>query len=225
MKGLRDAVAAAMLLSFAVAGTAHAQDLRTAVNRAAAFDLEETLKRLADDKKPQSKPDCSDGIVYDDGKFERGLAPGLFDDAIAMRFDAKTYPAKLTRVCLNWWRDIFDNEVFFELRIWEADGPNGTPGTLIAAFPNLHASRISPRGSFFSYDVSKANVILTGPVYIGPFWDPIQCLGCYLATDSSPKTPRRPMYYGVGVFDDHPPRTAVTGPSKVLGIRAVVAKP
>jgi len=179
---------------------------------------------------PRPKPDCLDGSKYDDAKFEQGLRPTLFDDNFVQLIEAKSYPAKLQKVCIAWRRTSFWNGIVFDLRIWTTDGPNGGPGTRIDTIRSLTASRIPTRAVFYTYDLSGYNIIIDGPVYIGPFWDPLSYFLVYLATDTSPKTPYRRSFYGVGILDDQPPRFEL-GPGSAIpnfrafGIRATFTTP
>lgn len=182
-------------------------------------------------KKPKPKPDCLDGVKYDDGKIESGLRPVAFEDNFVMLFEAPSYPAKLEKLCIYWTRTSFWNEVWFDVRIWNADGPNGAPGTHVDTIPALHAGSISTKGKFYSYDVSGYGIVIDGPVYIGPFWDPLDYFLVYLGMDKGPKTPRRRGFYNIGILDDHPPQTELgqdsqTVPSyRAFGIRAKFGPP
>jgi hypothetical protein len=184
------------------------------------------------EKKPaQPKPDCLDGVKYDDGKFENGLRSTAFDDNFVMLIEAPFYPAKLEKVCIAWRRTSFWTEIFFDLRIWAADGPDGVPGKLIDVIPVLFAARIPTKAKFYNYDVSGYGIVIDGPVYIGPFWDPLDAFLIYLATDYGPKTPRQRAFHGVGILDDHPPNVEI-GTSidqapkyRAFGIRAKFGPP
>jgi hypothetical protein len=193
-----------------------------------------TLVWAEDDKKPKPpkpKPDCLDGVKYDDGKLESGLRPVSFDDNYVMLFEAPSYPAKLEKVCIAWSRTSFWNEVWFDLRIWAADGPNGGPGTLLDTIPALHASRISRNNKFYTHDIRHFGIVIDGPVYIGPFWDPLQYFLVYLGMDTTFKTPRRRGFTNVGIGDTHAPTnelgsSAQNIPSyRAFGIRAVFGQP
>lgn len=191
-----------------------------------------TAQFLTEDARPpKPKPDCLDGVKYDDGKFENGLRPVAFDDNFVMLIEAASYPAKLEKVCIAWRKTSFWNDIWFDLRIWAADGPNGGPGTLLDTVPALHAGQVPPKAKFYTYDVKSYGIVIDGPVYIGPFWDPLDYFLIYLAMDTGPKTPRRRGFVNVGILDDHPPSTelgssAQTAPTyRAFGIRAKFGPP
>lgn len=164
---------------------------------------------LQDKRKPKPKPDCLDGSYYDDGKFENGLRSSLLNDNFVMLIEAPSYPARLDKVCIAWRRTSFWTTVYFDLRIWKADGPDGAPGTLVDVIPTITAAGVGTKSKFFDYDVSWANVVIDGPVYIGPYWDPVDAFLIYLSADYGPKTPRRRAFHSVGVLDDHPPNVEI----------------
>lgn len=183
-------------------------------------------------KPPKPKPDCLDGTVYDDGKFESGLAPNalLNRDDLVMLFTSPSYPVKLEKLCVAWWRAGFDSGIFFDLHVWAADGPDGAPGTLLETISSLSSGGIKPKAKFYTYDLSAYNLVFDGPVYIGPSWDPLNPFLVYLAMDTSAKTPRQRGFYGVGIFNDHAPNQelGVVGripQYKALAIRAKFGNP
>ena len=119
---------------------------------------------------PKPKPDCLDGAVYDDKKFESGLRPSDFADPgdFVMLMEAPSYPAKLNKVCVAWRRTSFWWTLYFNLRVWAADGPDGGPGTLLAEVGPFAAFKVPTKAKFYSYDLSGAGIVIDGPVFIGP---------------------------------------------------------
>lgn len=182
-------------------------------------------------KPPKPKPDCLDGTYYDDGRFESGLRSSMAEDNFVMLFEAPQYPARVDKVCLSWWRTSFYTSVFFELRVWAADGPDGAPGTLLHAVPVLQASGVGKKPRFYNYELQWANLVVEGPVYVGPFWDPLDAFLIYLAMDAGPGTPRRRGFHGVGLLDDRAPNLELgssiqQAPSyRAMGVRVKFGPP
>jgi hypothetical protein len=89
----------------------------------------------------------------------------------------------------------------------------------------LYSQRIPRRAKFYTYDLSSYGIVIDGPVYLGPFWNPAQYFLVYLGVDTSPKTKRRRGFYNTGVFDDHAPSSelgVVAIPQyRAFGIRAI----
>jgi hypothetical protein len=190
-----------------------------------------------------SRPSCLDGIVYDDKKFENAFIsfsicvdcpPGspTASHTYVMLFEPPRYPVRLEKVCIAWGKGIPNgaSKVDFDIRVWRADGPDGRPGTLLASIPGFSATRLSyyrfpTAGKLYSYDVSWANVIIDGPVYIGPSYYPAQDYVAILF-DGSRRTKKRPTFSGIG---DEPPTTAPPDNPYVIyrafGIRAKFGRP
>lgn len=163
--------------------------------------------------KPKPKPDCLDGVKYDDGKIESGLA-GLLDfrTNMVMLFEAPSYPAKLDKVCLAWSRSIIgDKGVYFDLRVWAADGENGGPGTLLAQVGGLSAGKVTVKNKFYTYDLSSQGIIINGPVYIGPSYFPGDAFYVFLGMDVGPKIPRRRGFFGGDTTNSEKPPTKELG--------------
>ena len=189
-------------------------------------------------KPPKPKPDCRDGVVYDDGRFESGLKPNDRDGRgdLVMLIQAQAYPAKLNKVCLGFvaYSTLAAPNIYFDLRVWAADGEDGGPGTLLATVPVLLASRVPLRKpKFYAYDISWANIVIDGPVYIGPSWDPLANVLIHLAMDQGPRTVRHRGFYGADPYGSElkpPDQELGVGngyiPSyRALGIRSVFGPP
>lgn len=201
------------------------RNLLCAVTLLLLLPLSAAAQQSADEKKPpKPKPDCLDGTKYDDGKLESGLKPGsvLYRGNLAMLFEAPQYPAKLEKLCVAWTKTFFDFEVFYDVRIWAADGPDGAPGTLLTTVPLLYAGRVPGKPKFYNYDVTGLNIVIDGPVYIGPSWYARgNSFWVYLAMDTGPSTPRRRAFYGIADDrDDEPPSRELGSLDNVPNYRA-----
>lgn len=176
------------------------------------FTLALAARLQAADRGNKARPlpaaSCADGTIYDDGKFENALAPGLFAtrDDLVMLFDAPYYPAKLDKVCLAWMRAYRYTTISFDLHVWASDGQDGAPGTLLADIPGLVATKVpARRAKFYSYNLAGFEIVIDGPVYIGPSWNFFKGFGIFLATDYGPLTPRRRAFHSVGEPPSHAP--------------------
>lgn len=186
-------------------------------------------------KPPRPKPDCLDGAKYDDGKLETGLRPNSLAARgdFVMLIEAKFYPAKLEKVCIAWTRTSFWTTVFFDLRVWKADGVDGKPGTLLGTVPVLSAAKVPGKAKFYTFNVSWADIVIDGPVYIGPSYDPLDAFLIYVAMDKGPRTPVRRAFYGAVLSSSEvkPPHIELgssidAAPGyRALGIRATFGPP
>jgi hypothetical protein len=122
---------------------------RTAVMLLCAFLVVNGASAQEAKKPPKPKPDCLDGVKYDDGKLESGLRPVAFEDNFVMLIEAPSYPARLDKLCIAWRKTSIYNSIWFDVRIWKADGPDGAPGTFVDKIPALYAGSIPPKGKFY----------------------------------------------------------------------------
>lgn len=181
----------------------------------------------------RGQSDCSDGTKYDDGVWEEGS--GLNSDNVGrgsyvMRIDPPFSPAAVESVCLCWTRTGTDSSIGFDINVWAADGPSGKPGTLlgkVAATANsVPSAGVGITGAFYRYNLAAAGVVASGPVYIGPAWNPKSDRSFFICEDQSPATPSRPVYLAasgtVGAPDTPPDLDPhlVKPAMRALGIRA-----
>ncbi len=111
---------------------------------------------------------CSDGVRHDDNSFESGAGWLFGTGQYVMKVESAGH---LEAVCLCWRRDGSDTSVFFNIKVWAADGPNGGPGTLLGTLPTASATGVGTGATWFRYDLSGLNITSAGSVYIGPQWD------------------------------------------------------
>lgn len=146
--------------------------------------------------------DCDSGLVYDDGTYESGLSfPAGTRRGRAMTLFVPDGRQRLEKVCLCWERSGgSENPLEYDLGVWAADGPNGSPGTLLGELtgrrsdfvPQSFPGSQSPR--FTSHDLSVLGLVIDAPVYLGATWDTIQGPSYSLCIDSGPDTARRPGF-------------------------------
>lgn len=124
-------------------------------------------------------PSCSGGIVIDDGSFESGIrftdastGAGLRD--AVMRFPIGGTDVQIEQVCLCWFRGSSASaNLNHDILVFAADGPNGAPGSQIAAIPATASGiGVFQNRAFFSYDISSLGLEVTGEhVYVGARWN------------------------------------------------------
>ncbi|MEL7058657.1 MAG: hypothetical protein AAGN46_01385, partial [Acidobacteriota bacterium] len=97
--------------------------------------------------------------------------------------------------------------LFYDIRVYDDDGPGGAPGTLLGEVPLFFADNIpfGVAGSLFTADISALGLVADGPVYIGASWFPGIDEDIFFCTDESPSTPSRPVYAGVVTGPGDPP--------------------
>jgi len=117
---------------------------------------------------------CEDGIVYDDGTVEGGLAFTADTLDMVQRFDFGTPGAKLDDVCVCWTRDPSQGpatDLPFEVVVYDV-AMNGEPGEVLGVVPqdadNVPAFDDS---QFYSCGVSEEDIVLPGEqAYVGVSW-------------------------------------------------------
>lgn len=168
------------------------------------------LLQTATAARPQN---CFDDTRYDNGTFENAFGATVATKIhFVMRLDPPT-AATLDRVCLCWVSNNPVPNLTFDLVVWDSDGEDGAPGSLLRRFENLEARSVPAHnpGAFYSYDLSAAALTVTGPVYVGPTWDAGAFPGFFICTDyDGPST--QPGYWASG------PGAGETAPDRLLGV-------
>jgi len=122
----------------------------------------------------QASPDCTAGLVYDDGSFE---SPYRVDGAesldLVMGLDLPPTAAQPSRLCLCWTRTGGGDRVDFDLLVYGEGGPGGQPGDLLTGLGGLQAMGVPlfPQVAFYSFDLSALGPLPPGRVFVGPSWD------------------------------------------------------
>jgi len=148
----------------------------------------------------RSGPDCTGGIIYDDGNFEDATAVPVTNGLLVMSFDLPSNAAGVQQVCVALTRmaSTASPDLPFHAVFYAADGPSGTPGTLLASVPST-ATAVPVTNStvvntqFYAVSIGSA---LTLPaartIYAGVQYD--GTLGFFLGIDTSVTTPFRPAF-------------------------------
>jgi hypothetical protein len=167
---------------------------------------------------------CSGGIQYDDGTFEDGYGwnNSTIGGKYAMRFDLLAAGTKITAACVCWQHIGSPASVTYKVVVWAADGPGGSPGTLIKISSLQTATSVGLSPKFFRVDLSDT-VSTTDKVYIGADWSPLFFNSFFICADESGPG-NKPAYAGTGESGS-PPTLLLGVPAaspdyKALGIRA-----
>ena len=179
----------------------------------------------------QSGPDCSGGIIYDDGTFEDATAVPVANGLQVMSFDLPGNASGVQQVCVALTRmaSSASPDLSFSVVFYTADGPSGTPGTLLASVPATATAVPVTNGStvntqFYAVPIGSA---LTLPaartIYAGLQFDGTQ--GFFVGIDGSATTPVRPGYVskdgGLSWLAETSVDTNPTNPYHAFGIRVV----
>ncbi len=215
---------AATATILAIASHAHAQS----PDQAEAM-LPTTLVAPLDPDKVSST--CDDGgLLYDDGFFETGYRRGSLTVApseFAMRFDPPA-GGKVQKACVCFMTSNAVSNVLVDVRVWAADGPGQSPGTLLGERQNLTFLSLPFAGKFYEVDLSPLDITVDGPFYVGVQWTPAFETGDFICVDQSPSTPLRQGYTSLGLPDAVPPNEPIQTASvnfvgyKALGLRATM---
>ncbi|HBL29057.1 MAG TPA: hypothetical protein DD490_19655 [Acidobacteria bacterium] len=143
----------------------------------AAAQWGETVHHFGTSEGKSVSPQCSAGVVYDDGGLNDFYSIGNGDpgdSTMVMKFDLPPGTAALDQACVCFSRlnASSPTSMAFEIMVYNDNGPGGTPGTLLGSVPAF-ASSLPVAGSsqFYSVNLSAAGIVLpdTG-VYVGARW-------------------------------------------------------
>jgi hypothetical protein len=171
-----------------------------------------------------ASPQCSAGVVYDDGIFNDAysVGGGNPDDAtMVMKFDLPPGTTGLDQVCACFTRlsAASPSSMGFEVVVYDDNGPGGQPGTLLGtAAANASGIPVFSGNQFYPVDLSGAGIALPGgSVYVGVRWPGGSILLC---GDRSSSTPLRASYYsGNSGLSWGNVQTGFTNPPRALGVR------
>lgn len=161
------------------------------------------------------------GISYDDGDFTYGIRPsatGMVN--VVTKFNLPQGTHRLKNVCMCWIKgDDSDGTAAFYTRIWSADGPDGSPGTLLGESQVTQVSDIPGTGRYYTTDLSHLNLQREAAIYIGARWSP-GVSDVYLCADDSETTPARANYAGIESPGNTVPNSPLPEEVRALGVRA-----
>jgi len=145
----------------------------------------------------QAAPDCTGatgGIIYDDGGFENAISAPVANGLQVQRFDLPANAAGVQQVCIALTRLAASSsaDLPFHAVFYAADGPSGTPGTLLGSvaatatgIPASSGGTVSTQ--FYAVAIGSA---LTLPaartIYVGAQFDGSQ--GFFVGVDESATT-------------------------------------
>jgi len=169
-----------------------------------------------------AQSNCSDGTIHDDNSFEGayGFPTNQSRGTYVMRLDPPSTPSRLDGVCVCLLRNSTDSQITFDLNVWAANGPGGTPGTLLGRLPARTATVPLSTAAFYRYDLSSLGIVVNGPVYIGPSWQPSVDQNFYVCADTNGPT-TKPGYFSLSSDPNTPPTSPIGFTNyRTLGVRA-----
>lgn len=162
---------------------------------------------------------CSGGLILDDGTSE-SLIPQIGADAgVMQRFTLLPFPQRITSVCfyysLSQAKDI-------SIVFYDATGPGGSPGNLIARVTRQAPAKAHP-GGFEEFVLGEsAPLVETAAVYIGVLQDTGVVATLFFGNDSTAGTAQQLLYVtSDGVTFG--PASGLWSGTKAVMIRATVA--
>jgi hypothetical protein len=143
--------------------------------------------------------DCAGGEIHDDGSAETGYSANsatVSDHRNVHRFTPASYPFRYTEVCICWVALDADNDISFNVQVYDDDGAGGEPGTLLGSVPAMAADvPAALPGQFYSFDISSLALnISSGSVYIGGQWATMVEQSFFICADETPATPLNPGF-------------------------------
>jgi hypothetical protein len=171
-------------------------------------------------------------MIHDDGSFEGGVGANAEVTELEMyvdRFTPSKYPAPITAICTSFAPFTTGNSLDFEIVAFDDDGPEGGPGTELAAISVLAAGIPAQHNEYpawFSYDISSLGLsVESGSVFLGLRWVPEKDRNTFVGADTTAGT--RPAGFAGGYvwFDNvgtwAPIEEAIQPEYRSLAMRAV----
>ena len=190
--------------------------------------------RLADDAEAQvaavASPNCTGGAVVDDGFLEAGYAL-LSGPTARFVMRLQSAPGTLEQVCICLTRSESDSNLDGSIVVYDDDGPNGTPGSLLGSGAVVAARGIPsfPQKRFYEIDMTPHGVQTDGSVYVGLSMVPAQENGVFLCADETGPIKSPAFARSDTSPTDNRPWSRLGSPSffpdySALGIRADIAE-
>lgn len=190
----------------------------------------QTHLAIPEENEKALSPQCSAGVVYDDGGFTDGYSLGDGDpnDAtMVMKFDLPAGTTRLDQACVCFARGTTaPASMNFDIVVYDDNGPGGQPGTFVGAVTAAGATFPSPdTPTFFSVNLTSTTLTLPdNTVYIGARWPGGAFVMC---GDRSAGTAQRQNYGSAnnGLSWTSVSSTFPSAPPRAMGIRVDTATP
>lgn len=143
-----------------------------------------------------ASPNCSLGVVYDNGGFEGGYSVGPGDAGSVMRFDLPAGTTALDQVCTCFSRSATaPSNMSFEVVVYDNNGAGGSPGTFLGAVDaTANSIPVFPATQFYNVDLAGSGITLPDQnVFVGVVW-PGGSPPLYICGDTSGSTAQRTLY-------------------------------
>jgi len=142
-------------------------------------------------------PQCSTGLVYDDGTWENGYGwnCGFGWGRWVMMMTPATYPYNINQICVALTRTAAGSATWtFNLVLF--GGAPGVPNNDSMWSTSVTANNVPtwPSVGWFDFPVSGVPAISSGSVYVGISYDPCVNAGHFIGADQSATTPLRTGY-------------------------------
>jgi len=169
---------------------------------------------------------CTGGVKSDDGSFEAGygFTSSTTSGSYVMRFTLPGGSNRIDAVCIAWARTGGDSSVTYDINIWAADGPGGSPGTLLSKIPNKVASAVGGSLTFYRTDIPGGVNVNTNTVYVGPSWNASVDVGFVVGADQSGPGGQPGYQNNSAVGADVAPQGQLGQPGKFPGYKALAVR-
>jgi len=169
---------------------------------------------------------CPGGVAVDDGTFEDGYKVALTTNArMVQLLQPPAAGALLTKACVC-WKSLELPTLNYNLVVYNNDGPDGLPGTLLASKPVTVTDvtvGAGQGGTFGGHDCADLGVLADADgLYVGAHWNP-SGNDFFLCSDETPGTPMATSYRSGDGGSTWENLSFAFGEYRALGIRATFA--